>query len=94
MRTLGDDIAVFLGTWLSVWALLMVGGVALLAVVDFLKSRWRQYRRMRQYRRAVDSEMARIDREAAASVRRIGAAFVIAQRAIQEEAAGSRGGRR
>jgi biopolymer transport protein ExbB/TolQ len=90
MRTMIGDIALFLAAWLVLWALLMASYVTLLAVVDFLKSRWRRFRRTRQYRRAVDIEMVRIDREAAASVLRIGAAFAIAQQLIQEEAAASR----
>lgn len=44
------------------------------------------YRCWRQERQNLRCELARLDREAAASVQRIGAAFALAQRLLREEA--------
>lgn len=86
VATVIGTVLLLLGTWLLTWALLMVGYLGLLAIVDHLTIRWQHYQRVRQYRRAVAAELMRMDRETVASVQRIRSAFTVAQRLIRTEA--------
>lgn len=81
-----DAVIVLLTTWLAVWLLLMAGYLALWVALDWLRARWRQCQRTRQYRRNVAVELVRIDRDVAVSVERINSAFVVAQRLIRDRA--------
>jgi biopolymer transport protein ExbB/TolQ len=92
MATVISLVLLFLVSWLLTWALLMAAYLGLSAVADRLKARWRRYERVRQHRRAVAAELARIDRETSASVRRIGAVFMVAQRLIRDHADAERRG--
>jgi hypothetical protein len=68
-----------LASWLLLWVVVMIFYLGCVAAVDHLKAKWWQHQRVRQYKRAVAAEMARIDLAASASVQRIGSAFMVAQ---------------
>jgi hypothetical protein len=74
----------FLATWLLTWAVLMVLYIGLLVAIDQVTHLWHGHQRARQHRRAAAVELARIDAEAVASVKRINLAFAVAQRLIRE----------
>lgn len=76
-------LILFVLTWLFWWALLVAVYAALLFAGDALLG---AHRRRHQARRKVQQELERIDRQADASLQRIGAAYLIAQRLIREEA--------
>lgn len=77
------SMSTFLLTWLFWWAALTIAYAALLFGIDALLTAWR--RRQEDWRH-LRQELARIDRNADVSVQRIGAAFVVAQRLIREQA--------
>jgi Flp pilus assembly protein TadB len=79
-----DDIALFLTTWLALWALFTACYLVLLAALHWSKARWQRYQRERRHRRASAAELARINRAVAASVQRIGLAFMVAQQVMRE----------
>jgi Flp pilus assembly protein TadB len=88
---MSDTLATFLLTWLCWWALLSVTYVGLLFAADALLTAWqRRQEAQRRHRAAI----ARIDRDTEVAVARLGAAFVVAQQLVREEAAANRSGRR
>lgn len=91
MAGVSGAAATFLLTWLCWWAAVSATYAAILFSLDALLAAWQRRQQVRRCRRV---ERERIDREAAAAVGRIGAAFVVAQRLILEEAAAGQGGRR
>lgn len=74
----------FLLTWVSWWVLFFTAYAGLLFGIDAVLM---AHRHRQQERQKLRHELARLDREAAASVQRIGAAFRAAQRLIREETA-------
>ena len=86
-----NEVIAFLVSWLFWWAVLFGAYTALLFGIDALLA---SYQRRCQARRQLRQELARIDRQADASVHRIGAALVVAQQLIRAEAASNRGDRR
>jgi len=88
---MSDTLLSFCLTSLCWWGVMSAAYAALLFGLDALLTTWK---RRHQARRQLCQELARIDREAEASVQRIGAAFVVAQQLLREQAAAGRGGRR
>nr|WP_194946121.1 hypothetical protein [Mycolicibacterium malmesburyense]CRL76783.1 hypothetical protein CPGR_04089 [Mycolicibacterium malmesburyense] len=88
---MSETLVTFLLTWLFWWLLLSGAYALLLFGIDALLM---AFRRRQQARHNLRQELARIDRQAEASVYRIGAAFLVAQQLVREQAAACRGGRR
>ncbi|MDO3175896.1 hypothetical protein [Mycobacteroides abscessus] len=86
---MSDTLVTFLLTWLFWWLLLFSAYAVLLFGVDALL---RVLRRRQQARRVLRMELERLDRQAEASVYRIGVAFGLAQQLIRVDVASSRGG--
>ncbi|GFG50796.1 hypothetical protein [Mycolicibacterium agri] len=86
---MSETLVTFLLTWLLWWVLLFTAYAGLLFGIDALLT---AHRRRQQERQNLRHELARLDQEAAASVQRIGAAFLATQRLMREEA--SHGARR
>jgi hypothetical protein len=84
VATVIGGIVLFVVTWLVTWAALMAVYLGVLAAVDLATASWRQYERRQKCVQAVAAELARIDRDASASVQRIGVAFLTAQKQLRE----------
>ena len=89
-----NEVIAFLVSWLFWWAVLFGAYTAMLFALDGLLTEWQRYQKVRRQRRALAAELARIDRQADATVHRLSAAFIVAQQLIRAEAANSRGDRR
>jgi hypothetical protein len=85
MSTAIIAVLTFLVSWFVLWAALMVVYLGYLAIIDYLKARWRRYQCFRLYKRAIAAEMARIDLAANASVHRLGTAFMVAQQLMRDQ---------
>jgi hypothetical protein len=88
---MNDTLATLLPTWLFWWVLLFAAYIVLVVALDaVLAARKRRQHAQRRHR----AELDRINRDTDVAVERIGAAFIVAQRLVRDEAAASRGDRR
>lgn len=88
---MSDTATTFLLTWLLLWVVVTATYAAMMLGLDALLT---AHRRRQQARRRHQAELDRLNRDTAAAVQRIGAAFVLAQQLIRDEAAASWAGHR
>jgi hypothetical protein len=73
-------------SWLFWLVVIACGYAGLMLGLDRLFAWWQQHQRLTRQRITHRAELARIDRDAYASVQRISSAFMVAQQLIREHA--------
>lgn len=85
-----DTVVATLLILLGWWTLLSIAYRCVLFVLNALSARWQ---RRQEVRRRHLAAIAQIDRDAEITCARLGAAFIVAQQRIRDEAAAARAGR-